>query len=114
MTLVGPNHFEFGPSVMNCVSKAMAIETLETDICMTQSAKNRLLKDKDLIKNFLEVTAGQQALDGKAKKKVFKGILQKVINCKFSDVMNVVHEEKIARGSEKNITRAGKTTKRTC
>ena len=38
-------------------------------------------------------------------------ILEKVINCKFSDVIDMVHEDSIARGSDKNITCTGKTTR---
>ena len=40
-------------------------------------------------------------MDKQGKKKVLSEILQKVVNCKFSDVMNMVHEQNIAKGSEK-------------
>ena len=64
-----------------------------------------------MFETFLETTEGCQWLDNPGKKKVFSEILEKVVNCKFNDVMNMVHEQNIARGSEKNATRAGQTTR---
>ena len=52
-----------------------------------------------------------QRLGFETKKKILREILEKVINCKFSDVIDMVHEDSIARGSDKNITCAGKTTR---
>ena len=73
--------------------------------------KKKILGDKQFFETFLETAEGHQGLGIKAKKKGFSEILEKVVNCKFNDVMNMVHEQNIAKGSEKNVARAGQTTR---
>ena len=111
LTLVNPRHFDYGAMVMRKVSEAVTTTKLKRDLSVTRCEKRNLLADKQLLKTFLETTAGHQGLDKQGKKKVLSEILQKVVHCKFSDVMNMVHEQNIARGSEKNVTRAGQTTR---
>ena len=92
---------------MKKVSEAVTTAKLKRDMSVTRHEKKKLMGDKRLFETLLETTEGHQGLDNQRKKKVFSEILEKVVNCKFNDVMNMVHEQNIARGSEKNVTCAG-------
>ena len=111
LTLINPKYFDFGAVVIRKVSEAVTTAKLKRDMSVTRCEKKNLLGDQQLFETFLETTEGCQGLDNQGKKNVFSEILDKVVNCKFNDVMNMVHEQNIARGSEKNVTRAGQTTR---
>ena len=101
LTLINPEYFDFAAIVIRKVSEAVTTTKLKRDMSVTRHKKKKLLGDMQLFESFLEISGGHQRLENQGKKKVFSEILEKVVNCKFNDVMNMVHEQNIARGSEK-------------
>ena len=110
LTLVNPKHFDFGLRVLEWVSEAVTTEKLESTMGVTKQAKDKLLVDKNLIDDFLEVTKDHKELDEEGKLKVLKELLAKLANVKFHDVVSQIGRKKTGRGG-KEITRADLTTR---
>lgn len=104
LTLVNPQYFDLGVKIMKRVSTSYTRDDLVGSMGVTKLSKEKVVNDEGLIQHFQNVSKDYEELDVNERKVIFQELMKKVVNAKYTDVVNVAKADFTSRGSKDNPT----------
>ena len=111
LTLVTIKYFEFGSLLMEKVSEGLTQTKLKNNLGASEKGKKSILNDNEILQSFLKASEDNEHLKSvDDRTKIFKLLVDKVVNARFSEEFRAYKEEYTVRGGknkEHNLTLRG-------
>ena len=111
LTLVTIKYFEFGSLLMEIISEGLTQTKLKNNLGASEKGKKSILNDKEISQSFLKASEDNEHLKSvDDRTKIFKLLVDKVVNATFSEEFQAYKEEYTVKGGknkETNLTLRG-------